>query len=648
VAQRAERKRARTDSGTPTAVAPSGPGTAQGPSERRGWLWGAGAALAAAIAFAGALGGDFVYDDLRQIVANPLIQTPGRVGEALASDVWAFMSTTDAPGSNYWRPAFVAWMVLNHRLFGLDPGGWHLANLLLHALVTALAFGFLRQLRLDARVAASVALLFAVHPVHVESVAWVAGSPDLLLSAGALSCLWMVLSALERPAWWKWALAGAGAVVAVGSKEVGVVLPALVFGAVALAPAREAAAPVRRLRRAALVALPFAALASAYFVVRLAVIEGFSQDAPWQHGMVEALLTAPTVIAFYLRQTFLPFTLGPVYPLRPLGPGDLDAGSFFAPLAVVVAALVAAWWMARRGAVQAIGLALFVLTLLPALNIAALPPERLVQDRYLYLPLLGALMMVVPTATALLARGRSMERAARLTIIGAGATAALLLVQTVRYTAVWMREDTLWARAVETDPGSASSWAQHASQLRRAGRAGEAESALDRSIGIAPMPPAMIERADLRLAAGRTAEAEADLRAVRASQPSNPLPYERLAVIEQGRGNLAEAERLLRAGRAAAPAQACGFSANLGVVLFLQGRRQEAAVELQRAAALADRDISPVCRTGVYYLGALRAAAGDSAGAREAWTRYLSLTEGFADAASVRLRAEARRSAAAP
>jgi hypothetical protein len=236
-------------------------------------VWGALAAVAAVVAFANATGGAFVYDDTRQIVANPLIQDPARLGEALASDVWAFRAEAGEAGSNYWRPAFVGWMVLNERLFGLDPAGWHLSSLLLHALVTALAFGFLRQLRADARIAGAAALLFAVHPVHTESVAWISGSPDLLLGVGVLGALGAVLAALERPAGWKWALAAAAGVLAVGSKEVGVVLPALVGVAVWLAPEPEgaaagaaptAAAPAgRRLRRALLVALPFDEMAAA-------------------------------------------------------------------------------------------------------------------------------------------------------------------------------------------------------------------------------------------------------------------------------------------------------------------------------------------------------------------------------------------------
>ncbi|HYE96894.1 MAG TPA: tetratricopeptide repeat protein [Rubricoccaceae bacterium] len=621
----------------------------------RGRLWGVVVVVAAVLAFANAVGGAFVYDDTRQIAANPLIQDPGRLGEALASDVWAFRAEMGEAGSNYWRPAFVLWLVLNHGLFGLDPVGWHLTNLLLHGLVTALAFGFLRRLRLDVRVAASIALLFAVHPVHVESVAWVSGSPDLLLGVGVLGALWAVLGALERPRWWRWAAAGGAGVLAVTSKEVGVVLPVLVAATVAAAaPERHPGQSIllragARWRKPLLIAAPFAVLAAGYFLLRWAVIGRFAQEAPWQHGPVEALLTAPGLLAFYLRQIVLPLWLGPVYPLRPVTLDGLGATSFWVPLFVAVGAGAGALWMARKGATQKIGLAMFVLPLLPALNIPAFPPEHLAHDRYLYLPLLGALMLVVPTAAEALARGRrGTEGAAKATLAGAAVLAALLLLQTVRYNLAWTSEMALWARAVETDPGSASSWSQYAIALRESGRTREAAEAIDRSLAIRPMAPALIERADLLATQGRAAEAARDLQAVLAMQPDNHLPYERLAVLYQQSGQLREAEATLRAGRTANPEQACAFSANLGVVLYLQGRKAEAQSELERVGPLAGRDLNPACRVGLYHLGALYAEQGDAARARATWRRFLALTATIEDERTRQLRALAQQQLAGP
>ena len=611
-------------------------------------MWPLVLAVLAVAAFASATDGAFVYDDARQIAANPLIQTPGRVGEALASDVWAFRADAGQAGSNYWRPAFVGWLIVNERLFGMDPAGWHATSLLLHALVTLMAFFFLRRLGLDSRVAGVCGLLFAVHPVHVESVAWISGSPDLLLGVGVLGALMAVHAALRRPAWWRWALAVAGGVLAVASKEVGVMLPLLVLALVALFPPEAdatvegEATPKPKKGRAVLAAAPFAAVSAVYLVARQSVIGSFAQQGDWTHGPLEAALTAPAILTFYLRQTFLPFTLGPMYPLRPVTLETLTVTGFWLPVVVMLAAFGLAVWLARRGPVSAFGFAFFALLLLPAFNVTAFPPEHLVHDRYLYLPLLGALLMVVPPLAAWATRRMGTAAGAARVLAVAGVLAVPLLVVSWVYSEAWTGEEALWERAVETDPGSASSWTQYATALRDAGRPGPALEALDRSLALRPMAPALIERAELLLEVGRTDEAVQNLQTVIASSPGNPAPYERLALIQQGQGRVADAEVTLRRGREAAPGQACSFTTNLGVLLYVQGRRDEARAELERAAAQADRDPNAVCRTSVFHLGMFHAENGDPAAARALWTRYLALTEGFRDENSVQFRQAAR------
>src|SRR5690348_14352520 len=88
--------------------------------------------LIAFVAFARSLGGEFVYDDNRQILMNPLIQQPQLYSKALTSDVWAFKGDGTVSASNYYRPVFVSWLIVNFALFGANPFGWHLLNVLLH------------------------------------------------------------------------------------------------------------------------------------------------------------------------------------------------------------------------------------------------------------------------------------------------------------------------------------------------------------------------------------------------------------------------------------------------------------------------------------------------------------------------------------
>jgi protein O-mannosyl-transferase len=97
------------------------------------------------LVFANSLYGDFVYDDLRQILRNPLIQDNSLIWKALTSDVWAFKGDGSIAASNYWRPTFTAFNIVCFRLFGANPFGWHLINIFLHAGVCILGFKSLRR-----------------------------------------------------------------------------------------------------------------------------------------------------------------------------------------------------------------------------------------------------------------------------------------------------------------------------------------------------------------------------------------------------------------------------------------------------------------------------------------------------------------------
>ena len=92
---------------------------------RHEWKWMVPIALVCLLLFANSLAGNFVfYDDARQILRNPLIQDNSLIWKALVSDVWAFKGDGTIAASNYWRPTFTAWHILNFRLFGTNPFGW--------------------------------------------------------------------------------------------------------------------------------------------------------------------------------------------------------------------------------------------------------------------------------------------------------------------------------------------------------------------------------------------------------------------------------------------------------------------------------------------------------------------------------------------
>jgi uncharacterized membrane protein len=129
----------------------------------------------------------FVYDDLPQILNNPKLRSWGFAGNFLSGHVWDFDPT--AAAGNYYRPLFQYWLLLNYSLFGPEPLWWHVTTVLLHSTATVLVYILAKQILRDLTAAGFAALIFGLHPIHAEAVAWVSGLTEPLLAIFLLSSL---------------------------------------------------------------------------------------------------------------------------------------------------------------------------------------------------------------------------------------------------------------------------------------------------------------------------------------------------------------------------------------------------------------------------------------------------------------------------
>jgi Flp pilus assembly protein TadD len=600
-------------------------------------------ALLAVLAYLNGLQGAFVYDDTRQITQNLLIQDPASWGRALTSDVWAFKGTVEQAFSNYWRPTFVAWLILNVRAFGLgNTLPWHLANLLAHIAITLTAFSWLKTLRLDPRLAAGIAAIFALHPAHVETVTWISGSPDLLMAWPLLGAVWLTQHTAAAPAgrWWRYALALLCGAVAMLAKEAAIVLPLLIFVVLMV---DGNAAPQTRWRAALQWSAPFVIVAGAYFMARLQILGQVTRENYGHTGPIELILSAPALLTFYLRQTFLPVWIGPNYPLRPVTLANLGFENFFGPLIVIGIVTLLGIKIARQKPIAQIGLALFLLPLAPAFNIIAFIPEHTVHDRYLYLPLLGAWMVALPALAEAWGAWRrvSVSSAATTGLIAALALSAPYALQTWRYNTAWQNELALWEWAIQSDPTSAFNWSLYAKQLYEAGRMTEAKAALEKalvSLTVSSAPDSLVLRAQIATDEKRYSAAIADLHTVIAGQPTNVTAYEQLAVVYQQHGDLNAALQVLVQGRQTNPANDCELSTNIAVLYYLGNAKPQAQIELERIRPLTASDFSPICRQALFYLGELYLEQGRGPEAQALYSAYLQLTATFTDKTTLRYR----------
>ena len=136
--------------------------------------------LLAALPYLNTLANTFVYDDRQQVLENPYIHSFRYLGRIFGSTVWTFEGAQGA--TNYYRPLMTFAYLLAYKAFGLIPFGFHLMNLALHIAVVLLVFAVAERLFRDRLLSLVAAGLFALHPIHTESVAWIAGITDLELS----------------------------------------------------------------------------------------------------------------------------------------------------------------------------------------------------------------------------------------------------------------------------------------------------------------------------------------------------------------------------------------------------------------------------------------------------------------------------------
>lgn len=409
---------------------------------------------ATVLAYTNSLSGAFVFDDTKQIVGNPALRSWGNILRAFTSDVWSFQRgtlTKDIPPP-YYRPLFTAYLTLNYKLFGLWEPGWHLMNLLVHCGATVAVFFLIKRLSGDHLIATLAALIFGLHPAHVESVSWISGIPDPLAALFYVpSLIWYVRFRTDGDKKFLFA-----SVIAYGlsalCKETPLALPlVLIVWELTRTKARQSLSA--RGREIIVQMIPFAVVAAVYLAVRFSVLGRISWKHPFMAQVPDSAIwmTVPYVFVSYLRHLVAPFYLSLIY-----GTSFINSATdprFLLPLALIAALAVLLWTYRKRLTGQVwTALALIVAPLLPVLNLKVFHYEYIIQDRYLYLPSIGFCYLIAIALSRLSQKRKQLATALALIIIvafGAG---------TFAQNRVWHDSVSLWRRAVYYSPDS---WSTH-------------------------------------------------------------------------------------------------------------------------------------------------------------------------------------------
>ncbi len=581
-------------------------------------------ALAAVLPFAGTIGHGFALDDAPEIVQNDRVRSLAGIPRAFAEGAWQGAGETNP----IYRPLTTATYALNHAVGGLSPSGYHLVNVVLHALVSLLVLALALRLGLAPLAAAAGALLFAIHPVHVEVVANVAGRKDALAAVFVLLAVLAHATALRRDARRWLVLPPLAFAAALFSKESGV---AALGGFVAWDLLLGRDAWPRRRRRLLLLYAAYAATLALYLLARRAAVGSLGiplatipfLENPLPHVATwPRLLTAVAVLGRGLALLLVPATLSPDYSFDaiPLVGSALDP-RFLASAGVLGLLAAVAWSAVRARSWPVLGFAVlwYAAAAFPTSNLLV-PVGTIFGERLLYLPSVAFCVAAGALAGRVLADPRPALR--RVAAVAALAVAALLVGRTVAYASAWSDEVSLFSEAVRAVPRSAKAHDLLGAALMEAGRVPEGVRELEAAVRMVapledPPPQPFVELGVAYERTGRVSDAEAIYTELLRRKPDLPDALWRLGVVRWAQGRHDEAARLWERTLAVSPGHAQAMT-DLGIARYERGD-VAGAEALWTAATRADPR-----RAGPWLsLGNLYEQRGDLPRARAAWREFL-------------------------
>ena len=509
------------------------------------------------------------YDDPELISENEHT----REGLTARNIGWAL---TTAESAN-WYPLTRISQMIDVELFGLDAGRHHLTNVAIHALSGALLFFLLRRLTSTPQhdtswPSAAVAFVFLMHPLHVESVAWIAERKDVLSALFWFLTIWAYLDYVARPSTRRYTLIIAAFLCGLMSKPMIVTLPLLLL-----------LLDIWPLKRGWHIRDKIPLLAMS---VGVSIVTFIAQRNAGAMGFKLPLLTrignaAISCIA-YLAQFFWPARLAVFYPYPAALPVWQVAGATLALAAISLAA----WRLRTRAPHFAMGWAWYLITLLPVIGIIQVG-EQSHADRYTYIPLIGvSIAMVWSISVALLKSPR-----VKPIVIALGSVAAVACVITTSFQLDhWRDSEALFRHALAVTQRNHVAHLNLGSALWRSGRAEEAVDQYHAALALQPnnavghggLGQALVQQGDLQTGIAELTEA------VRLAPNFSEARFllgsvlGRLGRTPESIVHLTEAVRLRP--------QDADFHYNLANALAVAGRMDDAILEFRAALNLNPRD----------------------------------------------------------
>jgi tetratricopeptide (TPR) repeat protein len=533
----------------------------------------------------------FVYDDSVQVALNPRIRSFSNLGPAFTENFWAFAGTNSF--TNYYRPLQAAAYMAGYALGGLSPAAYHWINIMLHVCASLAVFWIGLEFMGNASIALWGALLFAAHPMHTESVAWIAGITDVGCGLFYFVALAAYLRyrrsdegkrlrpARKHPEVWL-GVSLVSFFLALLYKEMALMLPAALFLMDYACDVKgKRLASISRVKRL----VPFVIVLIIYVLLRINALGAFARTVlPLPMTLWDRLVTMAYLVGRYLQDLVIPLTHNAFHVFRPFS--SLGIREWCLPLVLLLAGAVLTgiiWRLERKLGVLA---ALFGITLVPVLNLGGIG-QNIYAERYLYIPSLGFCLL----AAGLIHRYLN---ASKTSLFLQSGIVLLFSALTLQHNPTWRNEKTFYEATLAVSPQAMPIRNNFGKILFEEKNLGAAERQFASALDAYSTTYVKSSREAATSLLGLSAVASAENRlddawkyAEMASRltPDWGEPYQTLGMLSAKRKNYAEAGKLLRFALQHEPGNAVAH-VNLGSVLFNTGEPSAAEKEFRTAIEL--------------------------------------------------------------
>jgi protein O-mannosyl-transferase len=391
------------------------------------------------VVFANTLLNQFVYDDKVFVVNNQLIKEL-KNAPRFFTDARSFSGDRDFM---IYRPLAALSLSLDHGLWNLNPAGYHLTNIAIHAANVLLVYWLVLSLAAAPLTALLAAAIFAVHPVQCETVSWIAARSNLLCALFLLLAFLAYLRNTRKSYSWS-LLFFTLSLLAKETAIIFILLLALYDYYFVLKVEKSKAANMWWSY------LPVVLISGLYLLLRTLVLGQVTQRGWWGGSLWHTLLTMGKSFYYYIKILVIPWKLTIDYVLDIAN--NIQDPLVVCGLILILAIIALALKISHKEKLITFGLFWFLIALLPVSNI--IPLEALLAERFLYLPLVGAAIAIAVPLSSLLAKWQQNRKVAVLGYLLVIVLLAAYMARTIQRNMDWRTDHTLWLNTVRTSPES--------------------------------------------------------------------------------------------------------------------------------------------------------------------------------------------------